>query len=113
MLWPGQRQLSFLYGRGGELRSGQDVSPLQIGIVSKDLFEATSGGKLAKDGADRHPGVPDAGKTAHPVRIDRDPLVRHGLTVCQRTYLAEVAPVPESIGQAPSHMHFAADHPSA
>lgn len=68
----GQRQLSFLHGRGGEFQSGQDVSPLQIGIVSEDLFEAASGGKLAKDGADRHPGVPDAG----PLTCSREPRRR-------------------------------------
>ena len=70
LCWPGQRQLSFLYGRGGELQSGQNVSPLQIRIVGEDLIEAASGGKLAKNGADRHPGVPDAGKTAHSIRIE-------------------------------------------
>jgi len=41
-----QRQLSLLHGCGGELQRSQDVGPLQIRIVLKDLFDVAFGGQL-------------------------------------------------------------------
>ena len=82
--WLGERQFAFLHRCGGELQCCQDVSPFQIRVISEDLLGTAPGRELTQDGTHGHSGVPDAGQTAHPVRVDGDPLVRHAFRVRQR-----------------------------
>jgi hypothetical protein len=77
----GPGQPAFLHGCCGELQRGEDISPVQVREVNKDLGDGQPRGELAQYRAHRHPGVPDAGQAAHPVRVDGNPLVRHAPSV--------------------------------
>src|SRR5258708_11510727 len=68
----GQRQLPLLHRLSGERERGEDVLDLQVGVVRQDLRDGPAGRELAEDSADCDAGVPDAGKAAHPVRVDDD-----------------------------------------
>ena len=62
-------------GGGCVLERGEDVLALQIGIVGSNLIDARARGKLAEHRADGDAGVADAGKAAHPIRVDGDSLL--------------------------------------
>lgn len=48
---------------------------LQVGVVGQQLVDAGTNGELAKHRADGDAGIADAGKAAHPVRVDGDSLL--------------------------------------
>jgi len=95
-----ERQLVLLYRVRGELQRCENVSQLQVGVVSQYLFCRAARGELAQHRADRHSGIADTRQPAHPARVDGDPLVRHVLKIradirLGRSATSRGAPPPE------------------
>ncbi len=53
-------------------------------VVHEDLLDAARGRELAQDRTHGHPGGPDAKQSAHLVRVDGDPLMRHAFGVREK-----------------------------